>query len=186
MNALNDFISRWNQMRAEVGAPSPDTFVRLPDGDYPFLRADELQLLREVGLPNSGASFSYDETVEGMPRVDEVYSPQEEEWWQQIGRETVARFRMLGQDGGGNPLVLNIESHEIHLLDHESDFQPYGLAGSSLGQFIECLLVYTRAVSNAPDVDVEELQEQIRAIDPQLAQRNGYWFSNAMYLPDFD
>jgi hypothetical protein len=185
MNTLNDFVSRWNAMLSEVGDTTPAKFFRLPTGDFPFLRADELQLLREVGLPDGGSSFSYEDVEDGIPRVDEVYGPNDEELWQRIGRDSVARFRMLGQDGGGNPLVLNLETHEIHLLDHESDFQPYGLAGSSLAQFMECLLVFTRVESSAPDVDVAALQAQLRAIDPQLAERNGYWFSTATDLPDF-
>lgn len=185
MNTLETFVNRWNAMLAEVGEPSPDKFFRLPEGDYSFLRADELQLLREVGLPGGGSSFRYEDVEDGMPRVDEVYGPHDEELWQRIGRETIARFRMLGSDGSGNPLVLNIESHEIELLDHESSFAPFDLVGSSLAQFMECLLVFSRAEAYAPEVDVEGLQAEIHAIDPQLVQKNGYWFSNATDLPDF-
>lgn len=185
MNTLNNFVSRWNAMLVEVDAPSPDKFFRLPDGDYSFLGADELQLLREIGLPQSCSSFTLDGVEDGMPRVDEVYGPNDEQLWSRIGRASVARFRMLGDDGSGNPLVLNIESHEIELLDHEGSFVPFDLAGSSLAQFMECLLVFTRVESFAPDVDVAALQAQLRAIDPQLADRNGYWFSTATDLPDF-
>jgi len=185
MSTLETFVERWNTMLAEVGEPSPDKFFHLPEGDYPYLRADELQLLREVGLPGSGSSFDYEDTAEGMPRVDEVYGPRDGQLWQRTGRETVALFRMLGTDGGGNPLILNLKTHEVHLLDHENNFRPYSLAGSSLAQFMECLLIFTRAESFAPDVDVEALKAQLRAVDPQLAEKNGYWFSIATDLTDF-
>lgn len=156
----------------------------MPGGDYPFLRADELQLLREVGLPGNAPSFCFDGVEAGMPRVDQVYGPDDDDLWNRVGRETVAKFRMLGDDGGGNPLVLDIESHEIVLLDHKGSFAPFTLVNSSLPQLLESLLVFARAETEAPKVDVEKLQTEVRAIDPQVAEE-GYWFSLAADLPDF-
>ena len=185
MNDLNDFVARWNAMEAQWNG-KPDAFERLPPGDYPFLNADELRLLQEIGLPQSGPDFSYNEIGKGMPRVDEVYGPKDEVLWAKIGRDSVARYRMIGQDGGGNPLVLDIESHQIKILDHESAFRPFDLINSSLRQFYQSLLVMQRASADAPDVDVEALQRELEAIDPQMTAEEGYWHTLAEDLPDFD
>lgn len=186
MNDPQTFVARWTALEAELESPFPAKFFRLPVGDYSFLRGDELQLLREVGLPDNAPGFSFEKVEEGMPRVDEVYGPDDDELWSEIGRETVARYRMLGSDGSGNPLVLDIESHEIVLLDHEGAFAPFSLVNSGFAPLLESLLIIQRAEDQAPDVSVAQIQAELAAIDPQVTDKRGYWFSLAADLPDFD
>lgn len=169
-------------MAAEAGDKSPAKFFQLPDGDYPFLNDDELQLLHEIGLPQSCSSFTLDGVEDGMPRVDEVYGPNDEQLWSRIGRDSVARFRMLGDDSSGNPIVLDVETHEIVLLDHEGDFKPFDFVNSSIAQLMESLLVFTKVESDAPEVDVEKLRAALHFIDSQVTEKQGHWFTSAADL----
>lgn len=183
MNDLNNFRAQWNAMRAEWDG-KPDKFVVLPEGDYSCLRDDERQLLQEIGLPFNGPAFSYDELEEGMPRVDELYgmnNPEDAEYWARIDREQIVNFRIMGQDGGGNPVVFDVRTGEIILLNHENMFVPAELINSSLAQFYQSLMLIGRADAFAPDVDVEALQSEIKAIDSQAASEKGFWYDYASY-----
>ena len=181
--SFSDFGARWRQMEEEHGLPLRSEWARLPEGEFNFLQPDELAFLRETGLPDSAPCLSFEAVVEGMPRVDGVYSPRDEEFWARIGRDSVATFRMLGSDGSGNPLVLNINSRDIWLLDHEGSFTPYSLVNSGLAQFAESLLLFNQAILQE-EVDVAALQEQLQAIDPRAAQEGAFWHGHAEDLPD--
>ena len=121
----------------------------------------------------------------GAHLPDEVYGPNDEKLWNNIGRESVANFRMLGNDGG-NPLVLDIESHEVVILDHEGQFRPFDFVNSSIAQFMESLLIFEQALIQAPDVNVAKLQEELGQIDPRVTAEQAYWHTYAADLPDFD
>lgn len=181
---FNDFAARWQQMEEQNEVSFLSKWVRLPEGDFPFLRPDELAFLRQAGLPSEAPYFSFKEVEKAMPRVDQVYGPDDEQLWTKIGRETVAAFRMLGSNSGGDPLVLDINSHEIWQLDHEGYFAPYNLVNTSLLQFAESLFLFQQAEFQEAEVDVDELLKQLRALDPRAAQKGAFWPQYAEDLND--
>lgn len=185
---FDDFATRWHRIEEANSLPLRARWARLPHGEFAFLRPDEAASLREVGLPNNAPCFTFRDVAEGMPRVDEVYGPHDDQLWRRIGRESVAAFRMLGSDGCGNPLALHIESRDIWLLDHEADFVPFAFVNSDLAAFAESLLLFKRAVaqdSEVDEADVAALHEQLGAIDPRAAERGAFWHGYAEDLPDF-
>jgi hypothetical protein len=179
----SDFAARWNQLEEECDVQPRSRWFRLLSGDFPFLWPDELEFLREAGLPDGAPEFRFKQIEIGLPRVDQVYGPKDEELWARIGRDTVAPFRMLGDDQGSNPLVIDTRSHEIWLLDHESDFVPFDFVNTGLLPLAESLLLFLRAHCQEDEVDLDDLLEKLRAIDARAATPGAFWHR---YTEDFN
>lgn len=88
----SDFAARWSQLEEECDLQPRSRWFRLSSDDFPFLRPDELEFLRETGLPDGAPCFCFKQVEIGLPRVDQVYGPKDEELWARIGRDTLRRF----------------------------------------------------------------------------------------------
>ena len=49
--SFSDFAERWRRMEEENGVTYRPPWARLPAGEFAFLRHEELDFLRETGLP---------------------------------------------------------------------------------------------------------------------------------------
>jgi hypothetical protein len=115
------------------------------------LPAEEANWLTNVGLPTSAAPFlSFGDNDERrLPAVGEIFRG--------VRNPPAAdRYRVIGGDGAGNPVVLDLEAHgAIVCLDHENRFARV-LVNSSVRQLATCLTAYAKMVAAAQAANGED------------------------------
>jgi len=118
------FEERWMHRQRECGQEG----LGLPD----FLTCDD------AILPTRAAPFlSFDE-AEKRPRIWEVFGPKD--YWSEADKVRLARYRMIGSDGCGNPICLEDETGVVWMLDHEDHFKTRQFVNSNLLALGESLL----------------------------------------------
>lgn len=92
--------------------------------------------LINAGLPYSVApflSFTKDTPTNGIDRLSKIYGLD----------NRYDKFIMIGTDGSGNPIAIDIsKSENIVLLDHENEFCVIELINSSINNLGACLVHY--------------------------------------------
>ena len=170
-----------------VNLPAPDD--RLSEASSRFLV--------ETGMPD-GAELSFDDLVNGLRKVYDVYSPNDSNYWNDSDRERLASYLMFGSDGAGNPVCLDLANQErVVLLDHERRFEVTDFVNSSVAQLAECILIFRETVEtyrlgagedaelnggNVPAPLVEQALRDIGRRDPPAVGENCYWPAMMDYL----
>lgn len=148
------------------------------------LNANTVQFLSVAGLPDSAAPFL--DFVKGigveyneMSKVTVVYPFLDDKYKNCV---------VIGSDGGGNPIVINIGRNDSILwLDHEDDFEPYYF-NNSINSFAACLLATRQFIStiimeNGEDASLncdftdeqfEAYRQQLAGADPECIVQ-GFW-----------
>jgi hypothetical protein len=152
------------------------------------MTSETTRFLREAGLPQNAAPYlSFDDLARGLRRIYEVYGPQAD--WSAHERERLKPYLILGSDGSGNPICLDLANGDrIVWLDHERRFAITQFINSSVGQLAECLLVYSQmletfqqADDEKADVDdlsldlIEEIVERLHQIDADALREGCFW-----------
>jgi hypothetical protein len=113
-------------------------------------------------LPDEAAPcLSFQEAASSRP-LWEMFGAESN--WSAADRERLARFRMIGTDGAGNPICLEQDTGSVVLLDHEDRFRTRQFVNSSVRQLGECLLAYMGA--ERP----EDFQSAVDGIDRPEAE----------------
>ena len=165
----SEFARRW---QAEVVARSklPDDLrlVTAPLGfDATGLAEGARRFLVEAGLPESCAPFvGFKDVGRGLPRISDVYSPGR---WTAEDTGRVAHFRMIGGDGAGNPLCVDVRDGRVVLVDHEDRFRTTQFMNSSVEHLAECLLAY----HTTPQT---HRRAALHGIDPAAVEDGAFWF----------
>jgi hypothetical protein len=129
-----------------------------------FLKYFEMEFieLENVTLPCEAAPFlTLNRHKKPLP-IWNVFGSESD--WTHEDRSRLAAYRVIGSDGAGDPICLDIESRNVWLLDHEVRFQSRRFMNSGLREFAECLLAYfgetdaTRFIAAAEEIDAEALQ----------------------------
>ena len=164
----SEFARRW---QAEVVARSklPDDLrlVTAPLGfDATGLAEGARRFLVEAGLPESCAPFvGFKDVGRGLPRISDIYSPGR---WTAEDTGRVAHFRMIGADGAGNPLCVDVRDGRVVLVDHEDHFRTTQFMNSSVEHLAECLLAY----HTTPETD---RREALRGVDSAAVEDGAFW-----------
>jgi hypothetical protein len=165
----SEFARRW---QAEVVARSklPDDLrlVTAPPGfDATGLAEGARRFLVEAGLPESCAPFvGFKDIGRGLPRISDVYSPGH---WSVGDATRITHFRMIGGDGAGNPLCVDVRDGRVVLVDHEDHFRTTQFMNSSVEHLAECLLAYHATPAT-------DRREALRRVDPPALEDGAFWF----------
>ncbi|MFE4243470.1 SUKH-4 family immunity protein [Peribacillus butanolivorans] len=103
--------------------------------------------------------------------------------------EKFQKYWFLGSTGSGDPICI-IEKQENVVFLHNSDDYKEVLINSSLNQFAECLLVYSKMIDKAIEVNGEDafidndipesvinwLKEELERIDAKCMEKECFWF----------
>ena len=124
-----EFIEKWGNGEKL----NPVNYERLKSLN---LSKETTDFLKIAGLPYSASpflSFTKDTPTNGIDTLSKVYGLDNQ----------YDKFIMIGSDGSGNPIVIDIsKSENIVLLDHESEFCIIELINSSINNLGACLLYY--------------------------------------------
>jgi hypothetical protein len=125
-------------------------------------------------LPDSAAPFvTFDRAARPVP-IWEVFGATAD--WSPADRERLARYRMIGADGAGNPICLEQATGQVVLLDHEDRFRTVQFVNSGIRQLAECLLAFMG------EQDPDRLRKAIAQIDPAALGERGFWWHEAHSL----
>ncbi|SFH95516.1 MULTISPECIES: SUKH-4 family immunity protein [unclassified Bacillus (in: firmicutes)] len=104
--------------------------------------------------------------------------------------EEFQKYWFLGSTGSGDPICI-IEKKENVMFLNNSDGYKEEFINSSLSQFAECLLVYSRMIDKAIQTNGEDafinndipqsvinwLREELERIDPKCMEKGCFWFT---------
>ncbi|TKH03770.1 hypothetical protein FC682_16585 [Peribacillus simplex] len=104
--------------------------------------------------------------------------------------EEFQKYWFLGSTGSGDPICI-IEKQENVVFLHNSDDYKEVFINSSLNQFAECLLVYSKMIDKAIEVNGEDafidndipesvinwLKEELERIDAKCMEKECFWFT---------
>jgi SUKH-4 immunity protein len=125
-------------------------------------------------LPESAAPcVTFKEAARPVPVWDVFASPSA---WSPPDRERLARYRMIGSDGAGNPICIEQGAGAVVLLDHEDWFRSRQFVNSSVRQLAECLLAYMG------EQDLEQFKLAVALIDPAALGEKAFWWHEAAFL----
>lgn len=128
------------------------------------------------GLPIEAAPFLTFGPIKGskfskhaLPRASDIYQMP----------SIPGQYRIIGMDGSGNPICLDIEKETIVCLRHEDGFSP-AYMNCSLAMLMRFLLVVRRKFEKtAFPAGNAEVQKMLAADDPR-ALKKGYWWQEAL------
>ncbi|WP_026908815.1 SUKH-4 family immunity protein [Paucisalibacillus globulus] len=142
--------------------------------------SDELKkFLTVAGLPETPPPYLEFTSSEGLLRpVTSVFNMP----------ESFQRYWFLGSTGSGDPICL-IEEQETVVFLHNSDNYKEVYINSSLNQFAECILVYSKMIDKAIEVNGEDafidndipnsvinwLKEELVKIDGKCLEEGSFW-----------
>ena len=121
-----------------AGVPTSWWFFSATGVERLPLAAEDKAFLVQAGLPADAAPFlTFDAPKSAdLPTVAEQWGVADE----------LRRYRVIGSDGSGNPIVLDEKSEgEVVWLDHENRFSR-ALMNKSIRQMAESLLAYRKLV----------------------------------------
>ena len=136
--------------------------------------AAQMVTIGEHVLPDSAAPcVSFKEAAHPKPIYDVFASPSD---WSLDDRQRLMPFPMIGSDGAGNPICLDMNTGEIVLLDHEDWFHTKMFVNSSVQQLAECLLAYNC------ENDRDRFLGFVAKVDPRAIQEHSFWWHESADL----
>ncbi len=151
------FADRWNHKWAACGFEDVGISIVTCGADF---------------LPDSAAPcLSFDRAVQPAP-IWEVFGIASQ--WSGAERDRLAPYRVIGFDGAGNPICVELPTGAVVLLDHEDRFRTQQFVNSSVRQLAECLLAYMG------EKNPDRFRAAVRDVDPAaLAERSFWWHAAA-------
>lgn len=120
-----------------------------------------------VVLPASAAPcLSFADAAKPISVYEAFASPED---WSAEDRSRLERFLVIGHDGAGNPICVEVDSGKIVLLDHEDRFRSQQFVNSSVSQLAECLLTYMGEDNSA------HFESLVLNIDPNALSEGAFW-----------
>ncbi len=138
---MASILDRWKQKELELSVPES---LRTKFVTY-----------NGVALPESAAPFLDFNYLEDDTPQSEYYG----------GSLSENRYKLIGFDGGGDPICIELSSGHIVLLSHDDGFKPAYFMNSSIESLAECLLAYlgeessSKFKSSALNIDSAALGE---------------------------
>ncbi|MEQ9220292.1 MAG: SUKH-4 family immunity protein [Cyclobacteriaceae bacterium] len=141
------------------------------------LNSQQFNFLTEIGLPKESAPFL--SFRNDLNSINTIYELQNSNYNSKI---------MIGSDGAGDPICLEITNKHIYACDHEDDFEPYFMNTGVIelfkflslfrefgGQLIEKRGEYAFIDSDFTDDELFELTTKMKLIDPSALERSTFW-----------
>ena len=180
MFELSNFENLWQEgeRKAQLSSPHYSQTLLVKANveairEKPFSESLK-QFLVHSGLPESAAPFlTFEEVNENAPQIFEIFGPAET--WQEVHKQRLIQYFVIGMDGAGNPICVDTENGErIVLLDHEDYFVSIQFVNSSISQLCNSLLAYREQyISKATH---KEVMDNLKNIDAVALQNNSFWF----------
>jgi len=142
--------------------------------------SDEVkQFLSIGGLPETPAPYLDFTSSQGvLNSITSIFSMPEE----------FQNYWFLGSTGSGDPICIIKETENVVFLNNGNDYKEVFI-NSSINQFAECLLVYSRMIDKAIQINGEDafidndipesvinwLKEQLNKIDPKCMGNGYFW-----------
>ncbi|MEP4531618.1 MAG: SUKH-4 family immunity protein [Cyclobacteriaceae bacterium] len=141
------------------------------------INSDQVNFLTEIGLPKDAAPFL---TFENELRtLNELYELDESEFETKI---------VIGSDGAGDPICIELTNQRIYVCDHEDDFEPrfMNTAVIELFKFLSLFKAFAEQLindkgedafidANFSDYELLELTSKLRFIDPTALETSTFW-----------
>lgn len=153
------FAVRWARRERELG---------LEDDPIGLIEAGGLE------LPLQAAPFLSFGRFAEQPPLWEVFGIPEH--WTAARRQPVRRYRMIGNDGGGDPFCIDPDG-AVWVLDHEDEFRTATFVNTGVPQLAECLLAYFG------ETDPDRFRAAVAAVDPPALADGTFWLDAASALP---
>jgi SUKH-4 immunity protein len=154
------FEQRWLTRQSECG---------LDD-----LGPSEFRTCGDAVLPTEAAPFVCFEDAERQPRILEVFGPDGS--WTARDRKRLAQYRMIGSDGAGNPICIEVKTGAVWVLDHDDYFRSRQFVNTSVALLAECLLACMG------ETDSARLLAAIKKLDRPAAAKGAFWNTAATEL----
>jgi hypothetical protein len=98
--------------------------------------------------------------------------------------ESFKKYIIIGSDGSGNPICLNIQNKEIYLLNHENKFYPRFL-NTSLPQLAHFLLeIRISGEKLSTLTGYNEIIGKLKNIDKRAIENQSWWTEELKTLID--
>jgi hypothetical protein len=153
------------------------------------LQSNITNFLTNIGLPDSAAPFLSFEDIErnGLSKVYDVWGTRFDYSDEDISR--LDNYLVIGADGSGNPLVLDIKNgYEILHLDHEDLFRTVTFVNSNIFSLAEYLLEVRSMITEFNRISLErdeydqipaKLKEsyivKLEEVDTKATKESGFW-----------
>ena len=153
----------------------------------------DIEFFTKCGLPESAAPFlnfegervKWEEEYFGIDMLISKYP---------FLDGSFSKYVCIGHNGYGDPIVLDLVSNMVEVLNHDNEFEPVFM-NSSVFNLAKFLLVYRQFVSETIslngqdafsnrkflDEQILQVKEKFEAIDPKAIQI-GFWHEELKYL----
>ena len=137
------------------------------------INEEHINFLTEIGLPKDAAPFLTFENE--LKSLNEIYKLDEPELQTKI---------VIGSDGAGDPICIELTNQRIYACDHEDDFEPRFMNSDvvELFKFLSLIEEFNkRPLENEKDdfefTDEElfELTTKMRLLDPKALEPETFW-----------
>ncbi len=146
-------ITRWKIKEQECGI----------DGVTPKMICIGTDFLPDTAAP----CLSFKEAAHPILITDAFGSPSD---WSEHDRQRLIGINMIGSDGNGNPIGIELKTGKVLLLDHEDKFYTIQFINNSIRQLGECLLAYMG------EHESKRLHDNIQLIDPEAIIEKTFWW----------
>ena len=133
----------------------------------------QINFLTEIGLPRDAAPFLTFENE--LQTLNENYGLDEPEFLTKI---------VIGSDGAGDPICIELTNQRIYACDHEDDFEPRFMNSSvtELFKFISLIAEFNKRPLENEEDDFEftdeelfDLTTKMRLLDPKALEPSTFW-----------
>lgn len=141
------------------------------------INPEQINFLTEIGLPRDAAPFLTFENE--LQTLNEIYGLDEPEFLTKI---------VIGSDGAGDPICIELTNQRIYACDHEDDFEPRFMNSgvSELFKFLSLFKSFAEQLindkgedafidANFTDYELLELTSKLRFIDPTALEPSTFW-----------
>lgn len=155
---INTFITRWIEKGKKLGFQDDETGFISCGSAY---------------LPKSAAPFLSFENPSPIYKVVGFESD-----WSTLDKKRLSDYLVIGFDGEGNPLCLEVSSAKVFWFDHEVRFSAKRFVNSSIEQLAECLLAYRGELNSI------RFMEAVKSIDPDAINPETFWWYEVQMLDE--
>jgi len=164
------FLNKWNNLKLTKAK-------KAFRNKFP-LNKKSIEFLFDIGLPNDVLYLSFDYLTKDLKTVNTAYK---------INNSYFNKYVLIGNNGTGDPIGINIENGEIVYLNHDDDLNEVYI-NADIEKFARCAIVILDFQDNLKkinsnsffstefsDEDLTALQNNLTKIDHKVFELDSHW-----------